>query len=744
MNVMRPHLKIEMQRGIALLMFVLECVAIAYISHTRTFPIAMVVIALVGTFSKLRFQIDRSRAYDIVAVLGVVFTLKHMYSAENARYSTLFPSQQIALSIAQYVLCLQATLFFSRRNDGRLPVMFPGIGVIALVCASIVRVENNTERGVFQAFCIAFALLAAKYCDLSRRFVSLGSRRTTGRTTTSLIILLMIGVLGWSAATGLYRFEGKVEQYLIQILSFRKPTYDVGFSDTSTLGSVNLTRTEHSDEIALRIVSELSPGYFRGRAYDRYQQARWGVSIGEGQPISPQSQSRINIQPSTHSGNIFDLVSVPNVDGGKTSNDLSLPAIDELSTAQQTPRYSQLEVWPTSAMVGHLFAPLNTICIQAPVAQIHRDAYEILRARDLTSGSPYSLYVSQTAHTPTIAPPTRRNRVLLQLPRWTTQDPRIKSLVDHVCRGQTTVRGKADAIQRFFQQHFQYSLEVNVPDSVEPLQWFLNERPAAHCEYFASATVMMLRLADVPCRYVSGFIVQEQSRFSGNWVARQRDAHAWAEAQDEAGQWFVVESTPSDGLPSTDRLSVVTEFWEFLVDHAQRLRLAWQRFGFIGVLRQFGELLTSPIGVFLLLALMVPFAIKAVARTRFRRSQPPTFEYVTHELESLRTRLDRVIQTAFRQRGNTETIGQFTNALASECQHPTLQSVAKWYRRYQDLRFGSQVSTTEAAKLAHDCAALLATIKKLQLAATTQLAPNGKRTGTDANRLECDLRPTDS
>ncbi len=715
MNSIRPRLRIELQRGIALAMFLLECLAIGFISHTKTFPIVVALVALCGAFSKFRFEITRSRAYDIVAAFGVIFILKYMFSAENARYSTLFPNQQIALSVAQFVLCLQATYFFGKRRDGRLPILFPGIGVIALVCASIVRIENGPERIIFQGFCISFALLAAKYCDVSRRFLDVGSRGRTGRMAASLIVFLLVGLLGWGAAAGLHRFEGQVEQYLVKLLSTRDSVHDIGFGDTTSLGSVNLTKSERSQEVALRIISDFEPGYFRGKVYDVYSQARWAVSISDGRPLAARPIPIRGTQPSEHPGNFFELwrrVDVSEDASGTSSEEVTEP---EGSSELPAPlRSSRFEVWPSSSLAGKLFAPMHAFCLQAPVQHITRDAYEVLRAPDLPAYAPYTLFVSQQDQTPKIELTSRSSRSLLQLPRWVFRDSQLKSLVDEICQGQTTARSKADAIQRFFHQNFRYSLKVDVPIGNEPLHWFITERGAAHCEFFASATVVMLRLAEVPSRYVSGYVIHEQSRFSKNWVARQRDAHAWAEAQDEAGNWFTVESTPSDGLPHPTETALSNDLWEYMTECLQQLRVSWQQFGFIGGLRKLMGYLSTPIGSMIPLIVILVVGFRFVFRKRVARVEQRSFDYLVHELEALRIRLDRVIERAFRERRPNETVLQFAAALTRESRHPALLSVANWYQRYVELRFGAHNSTTAAAELAHDCGTLLKTIREVQ------------------------------
>lgn len=77
-----------------------------------------------------------------------------------------------------------------------------------------------------------------------------------------------------------------------------------------------------------------------------------------------------------------------------------------------------------------------------------------------------------------------------------------------------------------------------------PLSRFLLKTRQGHCEYFASATVLLLRQAGIPARYAVGYAVHEGS--GRKYVVRQRDAHAWCLVWDKArGEWVDFDTTPA-------------------------------------------------------------------------------------------------------------------------------------------------------------------------------------------------------
>ena len=111
------------------------------------------------------------------------------------------------------------------------------------------------------------------------------------------------------------------------------------------------------------------------------------------------------------------------------------------------------------------------------------------------------------------------------------------------------LRGRAptavvDAVRAYFLGRFRYSRYLaGARPGKGALEDFLLERRSGHCEYFATATVLLLRAAGVPARYAVGYGAHEWSRVERRWVVRARDTHAWATAWVD-GAWIDVDTTP--------------------------------------------------------------------------------------------------------------------------------------------------------------------------------------------------------
>jgi hypothetical protein len=123
----------------------------------------------------------------------------------------------------------------------------------------------------------------------------------------------------------------------------------------------------------------------------------------------------------------------------------------------------------------------------------------------------------------------------------------------------------AERIKTHFQRNFFYSLYLgSQTDSDLALREFMLKRKAGHCEYFAVATVLLLRQAGIPARLSSGYAVDEYDSRQSLYIVRSRHAHAWATAYIN-GLWQAVDSTPPQWLAmETQHASLwqpLTDWW---------------------------------------------------------------------------------------------------------------------------------------------------------------------------------------
>lgn len=131
-------------------------------------------------------------------------------------------------------------------------------------------------------------------------------------------------------------------------------------------------------------------------------------------------------------------------------------------------------------------------------------------------------------------------------------------------------------IERHFTTDFHYALPgaSGVPWR-KTLADFLLRQHSGHCEYFATATVLLARAAGIPARYSVGYLVQEYSRWERAWVARARHRHAWASVFVD-GRWRILDTTPSVWFEQEQEASAGGEW---LIDAFAWVRYRIERIG---------------------------------------------------------------------------------------------------------------------------------------------------------------------
>ena len=118
-------------------------------------------------------------------------------------------------------------------------------------------------------------------------------------------------------------------------------------------------------------------------------------------------------------------------------------------------------------------------------------------------------------------------------------------------------------LRGYFSTGFTYStyLEASAKGRT-PLADFLLSTHTGHCEYFATASVLLARAAGVPARYATGFSALEYSSLEGAYLVRTRHAHAWARAFVD-GRWQDLDTTPPTWIVAEDQQSSA---WRPLLD----------------------------------------------------------------------------------------------------------------------------------------------------------------------------------
>jgi transglutaminase-like putative cysteine protease/uncharacterized protein (DUF58 family) len=194
----------------------------------------------------------------------------------------------------------------------------------------------------------------------------------------------------------------------------------------------------------------------------------------------------------------------------------------------------------------------------------HTDS--VLISGTFYSGGRYRVTPARPGAEPTDVAPGLRAAALaraLELP----PDPggRMAALAAAWTKGLAGPRAKAEAVTAHLRREYSYSLHLDgkradLPD-------FLFDSRKGNCEYFATAAAILLRMAGVPTRLVSGFRTDDWNEWGHFYDVRQSEAHAWTEVWLPDRGWTLYDPTPASSAFSTaaDELTQRVEHWADMI-----------------------------------------------------------------------------------------------------------------------------------------------------------------------------------
>ncbi|MEW7983075.1 MAG: DUF3488 and transglutaminase-like domain-containing protein [Candidatus Sedimenticola endophacoides] len=178
--------------------------------------------------------------------------------------------------------------------------------------------------------------------------------------------------------------------------------------------------------------------------------------------------------------------------------------------------------------------PLRT----EPGATISGD-FQVLTERPVERRITYRALSAGTYHTGPLTPDERRRA--LQLPDNIT--PRMRALARQWRQQNDGAAGVATlALNHFRREPYYYTL-YPPPLGHNPSDEFLFETRRGFCEHYATGFTLLMRLAGVPSRVVTGYQGGELNPLGGYLMIRQYDAHAWSEVWIEEQGWVRIDPT---------------------------------------------------------------------------------------------------------------------------------------------------------------------------------------------------------
>jgi hypothetical protein len=695
---------VKTQKAIAIIMILASSVLTARVCGDIAYPAILCMLGLLGLRRRFTWDIRPERravTSFLLLVLTIIFALHAAYTSSTTRAA---PEQAAAVAwqtVTRYFLASMILVLFLG-SPQRLPSSL-GLFHVATVISAGQGLLLDSMYVAFRLSELLAVILAVLYVAaagestpapplscLARQQrgedAGVGIPERMGRTFRRLAVGLILAVAlncGWIAGSVLYRHvevlnylpvwlgRGRVAESTVDGMSH------VGFSTSGKLSSVLLIKGDQDTTPALAIISDDCPGYLRARAFEVYRQSEW-YDLSYREAIFPERNR------------LFGMYFVGRV------NIFRLDQTDASECKHMSIRHE-------SQLADAVFTTLGTSILSAPLNLLLLDDNDIIYAPNSRSGLNYRIGYAKSAYQK--APAGVHRLRMLDIPG--ELDPRIYQLASRIFAGCSTTSEKIDAVINYFHTNYTYALGLDIPPARDKLTHFLLEESTGYCEYFASGAAILLRLAGVPTRYITGFLVTEKDALSESWVARNMDAHAWAEAWDsERNRWVIVEATIQEDWAGASAAEQLGRLGGGIGNTLGQLLEALYRYGLFGLLGwlfKYHNLLAS------LLALTALFGGTlwlALSRRYYRRrSQREIESRATGNPERLTlhkmlARMDRKVKTAGLWRHLSETLHAFSGRLRARDSGDGLWTrISDWYLEYANLRYRRTISSQRLQKL---------------------------------------------
>lgn len=615
-------------------------VALGALFFTSNNPVALViaVVALCSHFIPARLQRDATAVWIIrLLIYGFVFAFFGGQPGIGADW--IFDAK--TFNMIGLIAGGEAALELWREPPVSARYHAVTIFCIGVVFLAACNTYDDRYIRLFTPFYLLFTLLALRDWRGSA-FPGKPSvpalRLPRGRGIVALVFAISLG-----AAThfGVMWQRDEIMRWGFRMMRDRKFFQVSGMSEQPRLGSTfNL---QGGKQRVLKIEGELNDVHLRAAAFDTYSNASWTPALSNRQKTS-FPETPIPNRTSAHKARITKL------------NDLNRV----------------------------IFAPLNAVAL-TPTLGSSFDWDKNLGPVVCEDAAPYSYDVFWSNKGEELGVPLHQGILCVPLTKANTKrwlqlppeiDPRVKELAFTLTATELHPAEKAEAIAEHLLKNNKYSRNTRRGKG-DPVSNFILEKKSAHCEYFASATVILLRAAGIPSRYVTGYMAHEDNG-DGTTVVRQRDAHAWAEAWIEGVGWVTIDATPADGTPEANEpVSAWQRWWEKTQDAFTKWR----------------ESLSAPSPTQILFFIILIVGVWVLERWRIRRKrrlqESPAFAYSTPEnLAALAARFEKVLKKENEEISPAKPLGEYSRSQAAQ----------RFLKEYNRARFGDGGNAGDNAK----------------------------------------------
>jgi len=243
-------------------------------------------------------------------------------------------------------------------------------------------------------------------------------------------------------------------------------------------------------------------------------------------------------------------------------------------------------IWLEPIAVRSILVPVEAVALDLRSAPLQIDAAGVVSSQLPVAGT-LNYRVGMAPETRLMVYGSATDAVVSEA-RKDAISPAIADLARRVA-GSGSVSERAGRIEAYLASEYRYTLDLVGTRVEDPVEAFLFEWREGHCEYFATAMVLMLRSIGIPARLVTGYLGGEYNPFEGYYVLRQSDAHAWVESFSPELGWAIYDPTPASGRPSTRSAGLghmLSQAYDYLVFRWDRYVLTYGFFDQVGIARR--------------------------------------------------------------------------------------------------------------------------------------------------------------
>jgi len=330
-----------------------------------------------------------------------------------------------------------------------------------------------------------------------------------------------------------------------------RTTTVAGFGDDVELGGFGTIRDDPTVVMRVKVGGRPEPPprsigiRLRGTSFDRYQGGRWSRSQFEDDRVRHIEDLYILLRPPKPSDREYEII------------------LDPMEEAV-------------------LFIPEGTVAMRVPPTvragrtRYREVAYEPgfdIRYKGQVEGPlTYKAFVG--SETQSISEPMSealRDRYL-EVPE---QYQRVEALAKRIVGDVSDPKAQAERVQWYLRSGGDYAYTLDQPDTEgkEPLDVFLFEAKAGHCEYFSTAMAIMMRTLGIPARNVTGFLGADYNPYGDYYAVRNGNAHSWVEVFVD-GSWVTFDPTPASREVFSSPLGFATKLRQML----DAMRVQWAEY----------------------------------------------------------------------------------------------------------------------------------------------------------------------